>query len=61
MSFVIRIPDARGASAANRHPSSRPLQQTAPLKSTPPHNRQLNVYYYLIKYSVDGFVGELTL
>ena len=29
-------------------------------KSTPPANRQLIVYYYLLKYEVDGIVGELT-
>jgi len=29
-------------------------------KSTPPQNRQLIVYYYQLKYQVDGFVGELT-
>jgi hypothetical protein len=30
-------------------------------KSAPPQNRQLIVYYYQLKYCVDGFVGELTL
>jgi hypothetical protein len=29
-------------------------------KSTPAQNRQLIVYYYLLKYQVDDFVGELT-
>ena len=28
-------------------------------KSIPPPNRQLIVYHYLLKYYVDGFVGEL--
>ena len=29
-------------------------------KSTPQHNRQLTVLYYLLKQSVDGFVREQT-
>jgi len=29
-------------------------------KSTPPPNRQLVVYYYELKYFVNGFVGEIT-
>ena len=29
-------------------------------ESTPPQNRQLIVYYHLLKYYVDGCVGELT-
>ena len=30
-------------------------------KSTPLKNRQLIVYFYSLKYQVDGCVGELTL
>ena len=29
-------------------------------KSSPPQNRQVIVYYHLIEYEVDSFVGELT-
>ena len=61
-SFAMRERPESGldALACTEFLSHRMYFPTSFRRSNPPHNRQIIVHYYQLKYKVDSFVGGLT-